>query len=58
MQYDLTDIPEKYVKDRRLSPEVLQLWMTTLSNHIKTKAIRLILNLGCGTGRFSQILGK
>ena len=58
MQYDLTDIPEKYVKDRRLSPEALQLWMTTLSNHIKTKAIRLILDLGCGTGRFSQILGE
>lgn len=57
MQYDLTEIPEKYVKGRRLSPAALQLWMTTLSNHIEAKAIRLILDLGCGTGRFSQILG-
>jgi len=57
MQYDLTEVPGKYVEGRRLSPEAFHLWMTTLSTHIEARTIRFILDLGCGTGRFSQILG-
>ncbi len=56
MKYDETDIPTAYDRGRNHGPEVLELWMNVVSSHVKEEAIKTILDLGCGTGRFSEAL--
>ena len=56
MDYDATDIAVAYDRGRDHGPEVLMLWMNVVSSHIKDQSIRTILDLGCGTGRFSEAL--
>lgn len=56
MDYDATDIPTAYDRGRDHGPEVLDLWMNVVSSHVKGQQIRTILDLGCGTGRFSEVL--
>lgn len=52
--YDLTDIPAAYDRARDHGPEVLTLWMGAIASHLEGHSIRRILDLGCGTGRFSE----
>jgi ubiquinone/menaquinone biosynthesis C-methylase UbiE len=54
VDYDLTSIPAGYDLGRDHSPEVLNLWMSVIDAHVDGKAISTILDLGCGTGRFSE----
>ena len=54
--YDRTDIPVGYDRARDHGPEVLDLWMRTVGEHVEERSIRRILDLGCGTGRFSESL--
>jgi hypothetical protein len=35
-------------------PEFLDLWMKVVSSHVRDQRISTILELGCGTGRFSE----
>jgi ubiquinone/menaquinone biosynthesis C-methylase UbiE len=56
MDYDDTDIPVAYDRGRNHGPEVLGLWMKIVSSHVKGQRINTILDLGCGTGRFSDAL--
>src|ERR1700674_2653603 len=56
MDYDKTDIATNYDKARALTPETLRLWRDLLSVNIDRAAISLIIDLGCGTGRFSELL--
>lgn len=56
MDYDATDIPVAYDRGRDHGPEVLQLWMNVVSSHVEAQRINTILDLGCGTGRFSEAL--
>jgi ubiquinone/menaquinone biosynthesis C-methylase UbiE len=56
MDYDATDIPIAYDRGRNHGPEVLDLWMNVVSSHVKGRRINTILDLGCGTGRFSGAL--
>ena len=56
MDYDATDIPVAYDRGRDHGPEVLDLWMNVVSSHVKDQPIQTILDLGCGTGRFSEAL--
>ncbi len=56
MDYDTTDIATSYDKARALAPETRQLWQDLLSAHIDRSAVSLIIDLGCGTGRFSELL--
>ena len=56
MDYDKTDIATDYDKARALAPETLRLWRDLLSANIDHAAISLIIDLGCGTGRFSEVL--
>lgn len=51
--YDLTDLPAGYDRARDHGPEALDLWMRTVAEHVDGQAIVRILDLGCGTGRFS-----
>jgi ubiquinone/menaquinone biosynthesis C-methylase UbiE len=52
--YDLTDIPAVYDRARDHGPEVLNLWMCAIGAQLAGHSIRRILDLGCGTGRFSE----
>ena len=54
MDYDQTDIPAAYDRGRDHGPEVLDLWMSAVESHLDGGAITRILDLGCGTGRFSE----
>lgn len=56
MDYDLTDIPAAYDRGRDHGPEVLDLWMRALDAHLQGLEVTRILDLGCGTGRFSEAL--
>ena len=56
MDYDTTEIPRMYDKGRDHGPEVLDLWMNTIASHVETASVCAILDLGCGTGRFSEAL--
>ena len=56
MDYDATEIPRTYDKGRDHGPEVLDLWMNAIASYVETASVRTILDLGCGTGRFSEAL--
>ena len=58
MDYDATDIPVAYDRGRDHGPEVLQLWMNVVSTYAGEQPINTILDLGCGTGRFSEALAE
>ena len=58
MDYDRTSIPAVYDRGRDHGPEVLDLWMRTIESHVGGRPIRTILDLGCGTGRFSDGLAN
>jgi ubiquinone/menaquinone biosynthesis C-methylase UbiE len=53
--YDRTEIPAGYDRGRDHGPEMLAQWMDAIASHLH-QAPRRILDLGCGTGRFSDAL--
>jgi ubiquinone/menaquinone biosynthesis C-methylase UbiE len=58
MDYDSTTIPTGYDLARSHTPEVLNLWMNAIASITSQSSISVILDLGCGTGRFSQALAS
>ncbi|HVE32056.1 MAG TPA: class I SAM-dependent methyltransferase [Gemmatimonadaceae bacterium] len=52
--YDRTEIPAVYDRARDHGPEVLDLWTRTVEVLLDGRSIARILDLGCGTGRFSE----
>jgi len=56
MDYDKTEIATNYHKARALAPQTARLWQDLLSAHIDRSVISLVIDLGCGTGRFSELL--
>jgi ubiquinone/menaquinone biosynthesis C-methylase UbiE len=56
MDYDKTEIAASYDKARAFAPETRRLWQDLLSVDIDRAAISLVIDLGCGTGRFSELL--
>ena len=56
MDYDATDIPVAYDRGRDHGPQVLDLWMNAVSSQVEGQRINTIIDLGCGTGRFSEAL--
>jgi ubiquinone/menaquinone biosynthesis C-methylase UbiE len=56
MDYDATAIPAAYDAGRSYSPDVLEFWLRTISTALGEVQISDILDLGCGTGRYSAAL--
>jgi ubiquinone/menaquinone biosynthesis C-methylase UbiE len=56
MDYDATDIAATYDRGRNHGPEVLDLWMNVVSSYVQDQQVETILDLGCGTGRFTDAL--
>ena len=56
MDYDATTIPSGYDQSRTLGPEVTGQWMAAVARYVAAPAVSTILDLGCGTGRFSDAL--
>jgi len=54
MDYDRTEIASTYKQGRDHGPEFLRQWMDVVAAHVDTQNVRTVLDLGCGTGRFSQ----
>ena len=57
MDYDRTSLPQGYDRARSRSPAVMRRWMSEVQRHVAHgSSPDLILDLGCGTGRFSGAL--
>jgi SAM-dependent methyltransferase len=56
MDYDRSDIATSYDQARALTPARRQRWQRLLLAHVDRTAISLVVDLGCGTGRFSEML--
>lgn len=53
MDYDKSEIATVYDEARSLSPERLRLWLELVARDARPVSGSLIVDLGCGTGRFS-----
>jgi ubiquinone/menaquinone biosynthesis C-methylase UbiE len=56
MKYDDTDIAQGYDSARHLPAGTLRLWLDAMARHVQPGDIRTIVDVGCGTGRFSAAL--
>jgi ubiquinone/menaquinone biosynthesis C-methylase UbiE len=56
--YDELETASRYDSARRLPSQTKTEWLDALKSAIPEKAVRKILDLGCGTGRFTSALGK
>jgi ubiquinone/menaquinone biosynthesis C-methylase UbiE len=55
-QYDHSDIHLNYDESRKLPVETIKLWLETIGRHLPKDSIKIIVDLGCGTGRFGKPL--
>ena len=58
MDYDKTDIAASYDAGRGYSPKTMQLWLSVIESAIEGLSVEHILDLGCGTGRYSIALAN
>jgi ubiquinone/menaquinone biosynthesis C-methylase UbiE len=58
VDYDRTEIARTYSQARNHGPDFLELWMNTVAAHVDIHDVRSVLDLGCGTGRFSEGLSR
>lgn len=56
MIYDATDIAERYDSARHLPDATKRLWLEAITADIPIASIQTIVDIGCGTGRFSEAL--
>jgi ubiquinone/menaquinone biosynthesis C-methylase UbiE len=56
MDYDKMEMADVYDAGRGYSPAVLQHWLLTTARYIEPQKVERILDLGCGTGRYSSAL--
>jgi ubiquinone/menaquinone biosynthesis C-methylase UbiE len=58
VNYDETDIAERYDAARHIPDRAMRVWFDAIKSRIPPNEIRQILDVGCGTGRFSTRLAQ
>ena len=58
MDYDQTEIPSSYDAARGYDPATLAIWLSHITAHVPTEIVSSVLDLGCGTGRYSSALAS
>ncbi|MGD2134447.1 MAG: methyltransferase domain-containing protein [Maricaulaceae bacterium] len=58
MNYDATSVPDAYAAARALPVEVMAAELDAVARMVEPPAGPLILDVGCGTGRFSAAMAK
>lgn len=58
VDYDKTNMPAAYDAGRSYPPEVLAYWLGVIARAVPKGAVSDILDLGCGTGRYSAALAN
>lgn len=53
MDYDASTLPQRYAAARSLAPATLRQWLDVIAGTLNPARLHRILDLGCGTGRFS-----
>jgi ubiquinone/menaquinone biosynthesis C-methylase UbiE len=56
--YDASDVHLRYAQARRISPRLMTMWLDAIGREIPRLDVKVILGLGCGTGRFTAALGR
>ena len=56
MDYDKTNMAANYDAARSYSPAMLNYWLEMISRSVAGRRISGIVDLGCGTGRYSEVL--
>ena len=54
--YERSDIHRRYEKARALPPETVSVWIRAIDQHRPWGGCKRIIDLGCGTGRFTNAL--
>ncbi len=55
-KYDQSDIHLSYDQARALPVETIKSWLNAISKYVPSQSIKTIVDLGCGTGRFTEAL--
>jgi len=55
--YDTSDVHLRYAEARHLAPHTVAMWLDAIGRHVPRAEVATIVDLGCGTGRFSAALG-
>ena len=58
MHYDSTSIPERYHSSRALTSADMDRWVRLVQEVLPRAASTLLIDLGCGTGRFTTPLAE
>jgi ubiquinone/menaquinone biosynthesis C-methylase UbiE len=55
--YDASDVHLRYAEARHLAPHTVAMWLNAIERHVPREEVKTVIDLGCGTGRFSAALG-
>jgi ubiquinone/menaquinone biosynthesis C-methylase UbiE len=58
LNYDQSDIHLSYDKARSLPDKTVRLWLETIARYVPRESTKTIIDIGCGTGRFTEVLSN